>query len=80
MVLAHGLLADADEDLRIGFNDFPIEAAQTEPPVINAKGVFGGIADHVDYVDRIATSVGFLDVDVNPDLALVNWTVANRVA
>ncbi|MCA8985815.1 MAG: hypothetical protein R3C12_12850 [Planctomycetaceae bacterium] len=55
------LLANADDELWIFLDDFPVKLPDTEPAVIDWYGIFHRITDKVDNIDRVPAVIGFLD-------------------
>jgi hypothetical protein len=65
-----GVLANADEELRVFLDHLPVEPTYAKPAVIDPHGVLEGIADKIDDVYGIAPMVWFLNKDVDPDLVV----------
>ncbi len=71
-------LTDADEELGLVSDDFPVQRANAVPAIIQAGGILDGVAHQIDDVDSIAAMVGFLNQQVDPQLVVRDAPTVQR--
>ncbi len=64
------LLADADNELWVLFDDFPVKLPNTEPAVIDWHGIFHRITYKIENIHRVSTVIRLLDKNLDPEFVV----------
>lgn len=75
-----GLLPEPDVNhRRLVLDDLPVHAPQAVPAVVDRDRILDAVAHQVDDVHRITPVVWLLHEDVDPDLVVPQWLIADRL-